>query len=106
MKIDDVVVTRGMEAVGEAIIDNHYEAVGSDYLARLVYIAMVERARYELRNQESPPPVPPWEDFGHEMNNLLNQIGWYCRENQITLHEAEAMFNVGIAGKKALSDSA
>lgn len=56
--MDEAVVTREMERAGEAIIDHLYGAVGSDYLARCVYIAMAEIAPHEQPSPVAEPAGP------------------------------------------------
>ena len=49
--MNEPIVTREMEAAGEAVIENLYGAVGAAYLARCVYIAMADLSPHEYPDE-------------------------------------------------------
>ena len=46
--------------------------------------------------------IPPWQNFGKDMNTVLNRIGSYCRENAVAPEMAIKMFHCGIASHHQL----
>jgi len=45
----------------------------------------------------------PWCDFGPEINNALNRITNYARQNNLTHCDIVRMFNAGIAARSAFA---
>jgi len=39
-------------------------------------------------------------DFGDEINVLLNSIGWFLKNNELSAFDGETVFNMGIAAHK------